>query len=207
MEYVGSALDGLFITKEGNSRGRVGRRRYSNDDGTEYKSKNLHAERRRRQKLSDRLLALRALVPIITNMNKATIIEDAISYIEELQNNVEVLQGLLYEMEASSEEGALPRSEEIDPAEEMRKSGIQAEVEVTQIDGNKLWIKIIFEKKRGGFTRLMEAMTAFGFELIDTSVTTSKGAMLVSSCVKGIHGEINEVQRTKELLLQIINGI
>lgn len=30
----------------------------------------------------------------------------------------------------------------------------------------------------------MEAMTAFGFELIDTSVTTSKGAMLVSSCVK-----------------------
>ena len=58
-------------------------------------------------------------------MNKATIIEDAISYIEELQNNVEVLQGLLYEMEASSEEGALPRSEEIYPAEEMRKSGIQ----------------------------------------------------------------------------------
>nr|POF23341.1 transcription factor dyt1 [Quercus suber] len=201
MEYVGSALDGLFITKEGNSRGRVGRRRYSNDDGTEFKSKNLQAERRRRQKLSDRLLALRAL------MNKATIIEDAISYIEELQNNVKVLQGLLYEMEASSEEGALPRSEEIDPAEEMRKSGIQAEVEVTQIDGNKLWIKIIFEKKRGGFTRLMEAMTAFGFELIDTSVTTSKGAMLVSSCVKGIHGEINVVQRTKELLLQIINGI
>lgn len=30
----------------------------------------------------------------------------------------------------------------------------------------------------------MEAMTAFGFELIDPSVTTSKGAMLVSSCVK-----------------------
>ncbi|KAM3701660.1 hypothetical protein ACJW31_05G191000 [Castanea mollissima] len=207
MEYVGSALDGLFMTKEGNSKGRVGRRRYSNDDGTEYKSKNLHAERRRRQKLSDRLLALRALVPIITNMNKATIIEDAISYIEELQNNVKVLQGLLYEMEASSEEGTLSRSEEIDPAEEMRKSAIQAEVEVTQIDGNKLWIKIIFEKTRGGFTRLMEAMTACGFELIDTSVTTSKGAMLVSSCVKGIHGEINEVQRAKELLLQIINGI
>lgn len=58
-------------------------------------------------------------------MNKATIIEDAISYIEELQNNVKVLQGLLYEMEASSEEGTLSRSEEIDPAEEMRKSGIQ----------------------------------------------------------------------------------
>jgi len=49
---------------------------------------------------------------------------------------------------------------------------------------NKLWVKIVFEKKRGGFNRLMEAMNAIGFELVDTTVTTSKGAMLVSSCVK-----------------------
>jgi len=49
---------------------------------------------------------------------------------------------------------------------------------------NKLWVKIVFEKKRGGFNRLMEAMNALGFELVDTIVTTSNGAMLVSSCVK-----------------------
>lgn len=54
---------------------------------------------------------------------------------------------------------------------------------MTQIDGNKLWIKAVLAKKRGGFTKLMEAMTEFGFELTDTSVTTSNGAMLVSSCV------------------------
>lgn len=58
---------------------------------------------------------------------------------------------------------------------------------MTQIDGNKLWLKAILEKKRGGFTKLMEAMTAFGFELTDTSVTTSNGAMLVSSCVMVSH--------------------
>lgn len=58
---------------------------------------------------------------------------------------------------------------------------------MTPINGNKLWVKVVLEKKRGGFTKLMEAMTDFGFELTDTSVTTSNGAMLVSSCVMVSH--------------------
>ncbi|XP_062161852.1 transcription factor DYT1-like [Alnus glutinosa] len=186
MEYViGSDLNDLHITEEGSSRGRMGRRRYSNEDTLEFKSKNLFAERRRRQKLSERLLALRALIPFITNMNKATIIEDAISYVQDLQRNVNVLQEQLFKIEASSEEETKPRStEETEAADKMEKCGIQAEVEATQIVENKLWVKIVFEKKRGGFNRLMEAMNALGFELVHTIVTTSKGAMLVSSCVK-----------------------
>ncbi|XP_059435525.1 transcription factor DYT1-like [Corylus avellana] len=208
MKYeIESALTELHISEEGSRRGRMGRRRYSNDDQTEFKSKNLFAERRRRQKLSDRLLELRALVPFITNMNKATIIEDAITYIQDLQMNVEVLQEQIFEMEASSEEEAKPGTEETYAADEMKKSGIQAEVEAAQIDENKLWVKIVLEKKRGGFSRLMEAMGALGFELFDTTVTSSKGAMLVSSCVKGKYGERIQVQHTRELLLEIINGI
>lgn len=62
---------------------------------------------------------------------------------------------------------------------------------MTNIDGNKLWIKIILEKKRGRFTRLIEAMTYLGLELTDTNVTTSKGAMLVSSCVEVSFALIN----------------
>lgn len=54
---------------------------------------------------------------------------------------------------------------------------------MTQIEGSKLWVKAVLAKKRGGFTKLIEAMTDFGFELTDTNVTTSNGAMLVSSCV------------------------
>lgn len=63
---------------------------------------------------------------------------------------------------------------------------MQEEVRVTQIDGNKLWIKIIIEKKRGRFSKLMEALNSYGIELIDTNLTTIKGAFLITSCIQVI---------------------
>ncbi|KAJ6999647.1 hypothetical protein NC653_010399 [Populus alba x Populus x berolinensis] len=232
MKYL--AMNELGLAgQEGSCWGRMGRKRTSYDDTAGYKSKNLHAERRRREKLSNRLLTLRALVPIITNMNKGTIIEDAITYIQELKKNVEALTDMLQEMEASSsEEEFKTRVNEIDASEEMKQCGIEEDVQVTSIEGDKLWIKIILEKKRGGFARLMEKMACFGLELIDSNVTTSKGAMLVTACVEakntsmvpaftdkkrikqkeiapiiGAFGDTLTVQQTKELLTQIIKGI
>lgn len=207
MDYLAMSELGL-ADQHGSFRGRMGRKRTSYDETGGYKSKNLHAERRRREKLSNRLLTLRALVPIITNMNKGTIIEDAITYIQELKKNVEVLTDMLQEMEASSsEEETKTRVSEIDASEEMKQCGMKEDVQVSNIDGDKLWIKIILEKKRGGFGRLMEKLACFGLELIDSNVTTSKGAMLVTACVEGAFGDNLTVQQTKELLTQIIKGI
>lgn len=59
-------------------------------------------------------------------MNKGTIIEDAITYIQELKKNVEVLTDMLQEMEASSsEEETKTRVSEIDASEEMKQCGIK----------------------------------------------------------------------------------
>lgn len=152
-------------------------------------------------------------------MNKVTIIEDAVTYIKELQKNVKVLSDLLMEMEASSSmKDAKVPNEEIDAAEEMEKDRIrvdyflqmipdisnftrmpvygtikclpgffdQSDVKVANIDGNKLWMKITFEKRRGRLTKLMEALSGHGLELNDISVTTSMGATLISSCIQVI---------------------
>ncbi|XP_059635736.1 transcription factor DYT1-like [Cornus florida] len=225
MESLDFSLDDLSIGEERNSERNINWRGQVGDDTVVYKSKNLLAERRRRHKLKARLLELRGLVPNITNMNRATIIVDAITYIQKLQKDVRDLGDQLLEMEAILEEESKAwKTEGIGAAEEMKKWGIKVtlflinsynlhshthttEITVNHIDADNLWMKIILEKKRGACTKLMEAMSVVGFEFTDTSVTTSKGAYLITSCLVGIRGRMLAADQVRELLMDIIRSI
>ncbi|KAK4485144.1 hypothetical protein RD792_007757 [Penstemon davidsonii] len=137
-------------------------------------------------------------------MNKGTIITDAISYIEELQKNVDELSDQLRKMEATCVKDEKINLEKNDAENEMK---IKPEIEVIHINGTKLWIKIVMQKKRGVITRLMEIMSALGFDLIDTSITTSKGAVLVTFSAEGIHVGVPNAAQMKEFLFKTINNI
>lgn len=78
---------------------------------------------------------------------------------------------------------------------------------MAQIDENKLWVKIIIEKKRGSFSKLMETLNYFGIELIDTNLTTTKGAFLITSCIQVKDGERLQINQIKNLLQDIINDM
>ncbi|KAG4926700.1 hypothetical protein JHK82_052486 [Glycine max] len=101
-----------FNAENGSNRERMRKKNYECDTQV-FKSKNLEVERRRREKLSTRLLMLRSL------MNKATIVEDAITYIEIQQNIVQSLSYELHEMEATLEE-IKRKKEEIDASEKTK---------------------------------------------------------------------------------------
>uniref|UniRef100_A0A7N1A9W9 BHLH domain-containing protein n=1 Tax=Kalanchoe fedtschenkoi TaxID=63787 RepID=A0A7N1A9W9_KALFE len=70
--------------------------------GKADRSKTIVSERRRRGRMKDNLYALRSLVPNITKMDKASIVGDAVLYVQNLQVTAERLKLDIAELEAST---------------------------------------------------------------------------------------------------------
>ncbi|XP_021770217.1 transcription factor bHLH3-like [Chenopodium quinoa] len=73
--------------------------------GREEAMSHVLAERQRREKLNQRFYALRAVVPNISKMDKASLLLDAISYINDLQTKISALE--------AEKEAANPKQEEL----------------------------------------------------------------------------------------------
>ncbi|XP_031127159.1 transcription factor ABORTED MICROSPORES isoform X1 [Ipomoea triloba] len=201
--------------------------KYRRRTGKGPQSKNLVAERKRRKKLNERLYALRALVPKISKLDRASILGDAIEYVMELQKQAKDLQN---ELEVNSDdEGTGGRNRNnnlraedrngINPCvpkpEPEKHSNLESEktddkvqqmepqVEVAQLDGSEFLVKVFCEHKYGGFVRLMEALNSLGLEV--TNVNTTRHTCLVSNIfkVEKRDSEMVQADHVRESLLEL----
>ncbi|CDY37964.1 BnaC05g08100D [Brassica napus] len=152
-----------------------------------FKSKNLHSERKRRERINQRIYALRAVVPNVTKvlpensfqMNKNGTLSDAVDYINQLlvekQKLEDELRGI-NEIEsrriAAEEESAIanPQAEKV--ASRLNKIvNSEVNLEVHETGERGFLIRIAQEHKQDGFIRLIETVDSCGLEIIDVNFT------------------------------------
>ncbi|KAL2238487.1 UNVERIFIED_CONTAM: Transcription factor ABORTED MICROSPORES [Sesamum indicum] len=150
-----------------------------------YKSKNLVTERNRRKRIKDGMFALRALVPKISKMDRASTLGDATEYIKELEETIENYYDELRTMEedpSKINDNAKPDLPKLigdkSAAGGSEKNPVEVKVEVSQLGRKDFLLKLICNQKRGGFSRLMEAVDSLGLKVTDANVTTLNGSVL-----------------------------
>lgn len=83
-------------------------------------------------------------------------------------------------------------------------------MQLCKIGERKFWIKITIEKKTGIFTKFVEVMRFLGFEIMDISLTTSNGAILICSSVQILQGLCDgdsvDLEQTKDFLLEVMRS-
>ncbi|XP_030946814.1 transcription factor MYC2-like [Quercus lobata] len=164
-------------------------------NGREEPLNHVEAERQRREKLNQRFYALRAVVPNVSKMDKASLLGDAIAYINELKGKLQSTDSEKEEMQkqldalkkelASKESrypgsGSPPSLPDHDP--KMSKL-IDLDIDV-KIIGWDAMIRIQCSKKSHPAARLMVALKELDLDVHHASVSVVNDLMIQQATVK-----------------------
>ncbi|CAN4077254.1 unnamed protein product [Withania somnifera] len=158
-------------------------------NGREEALNHVEAERQRREKLNQKFYALRAVVPNVSKMDKASLLGDAIAYInelkskvqnsdldkEDLRNQIESLRKELANKGSSNYPGPLP------PNQDLKIVNMDIDVKVIGWDA---MIRLQCSKKNHPTARLMAALKDLDLDVQHASVSVVNDLMIQQATVK-----------------------
>ncbi|KAK9060628.1 hypothetical protein SSX86_021334 [Deinandra increscens subsp. villosa] len=182
-------------------------------------SKNIVSERNRRKKLNDRLFALRAVVPNITKMDKASIIKDAIDYIQHLNDQERSIQAEIMELEARQAETGMfdydqdtismttgrTKKKRIDQSSNSGESRFfpleVIELKVSYVGEKTVLVRLKCRKRRDTMVKICEV-----FESLKLNVLTANITAFSETLFKTLFIQAGE-EETDFLKIQIHNAV
>lgn len=182
-------------TNQGATKKKRGRK--PNPSG-EPRLNHVEAERQRREKLNQRFYALRAVVPNVSKMDKASLLGDAISYINELKSklqNVELdkedMRGQIDSLkkELGSKESGSRYSGAPTQEHELKTSShpgiLAADMDIdVKMMGWDVNIRVQCSKKNHPAAKLMMALRELDLDLLHASMSVMNDLLIQQAVVK-----------------------
>ncbi|OEL15509.1 Transcription factor bHLH35, partial [Dichanthelium oligosanthes] len=153
-------------------------------------TKNMVMERDRRRRLNEKLYALRSVVPNITKMDKASIIRDAITYIEQLQEE---------ERQVLAEVSALESSD-------VTAAAVKTEDAATGDADSYRWRKRIRMTADGGVPRSIDASPPLQILEVQVSEAGEKMAVVSVRCSRGRDAVAKVCRALEPLRLRVVTA-
>ncbi|KAK9716209.1 hypothetical protein RND81_06G218600 [Saponaria officinalis] len=168
-------------------------------NGREEPLNHVEAERQRREKLNQKFYALRAVVPNVSKMDKASLLGDAIAYINELKSKLQDVEtekeGLVWEVaelkKDVSSKGGTTQSEP-DP-NVVQQIQLDLEIEV-KIIGWDAMIRVNCSKRNHPAARLMSALKELDLDVTHASVSVVNDLMIQQATVKMVNRYYSQEQ-------------
>lgn len=163
-------------------------------NGREEPLNHVEAERQRREKLNQRFYALRAVVPNVSKMDKASLLGDAISYINELKSKLQGLESskgeLEKELDTTRKELEIATKKPVQLNEEKEKTNnnnnnsklIDLDIDV-KIMGWDAMIRIQCSKKNHPAAKLMAALKELDLDVNHASVSVVNDLMIQQASI------------------------
>ncbi|KAF4354927.1 transcription factor MYC2 [Cannabis sativa] len=164
-------------------------------NGREEPLNHVEAERQRREKLNQRFYALRAVVPNVSKMDKASLLGDAISYINELKSKLQTTEtdkeDLQKQMDSMKRELASKDSRSSSADQDLSMVSnlgggsklIDLDIDV-KIIGWDAMIRIQCSKKNHPAARVMAALMELDLDVHHASVSVVNDLMIQQATVK-----------------------
>lgn len=133
------------------------------------------AERKRREKLSQRFIALSAMVPGLKKMDKASVLGDAIKYLKQLQDNMKTLEEKINKKTTESvvfvKKSQMNLDDDVSSCDENFDGHFKEalpEIEARISDKNVL-IRIHCEKQKGFAVKLLSEIEKLHLNIVNSS--------------------------------------
>ncbi|KAL6619523.1 hypothetical protein ACP70R_034662 [Stipagrostis hirtigluma subsp. patula] len=152
-------------------------------NGREEPLSHVEAERQRREKLNKRFCALRAVVPNISKMDKASILGDAITHITELKKQLEEMEA---ERERFLERGMVGTKDQTP----------RPEVDIQVVQGEVL-VRVVSGMEDHPLKKVLQAFDEADVKVGESKVTANNGTVVHSFVIKAPGSE----QHTRKKLL------